>query len=88
MRKVRRAVTGLADSQLSLHGLELKIGWGKPSAVAPAVAMAVAQSGASRNVYLGNLPASTTEQDLRDDLQRFGFIDQVKIGASTRSSRR
>lgn len=35
--------------------------------------------GATRNVYLGNLDESVTEQTLRDDLCRFGPIDQVKI---------
>lgn len=48
--------------------------------MSPEVSLAVSQ-GASRNVYLGNLPPTVTEQDLRDDLQRFGLIDQVKIGA-------
>ncbi|TFY52276.1 hypothetical protein EVJ58_g10109 [Rhodofomes roseus] len=39
--------------KLSLHGQELKIGWGKPSAVPSQVALAIQQSNASRNVYLG-----------------------------------
>lgn len=34
---------------------------------------------ALRQVYLGNLPETVTEQTLRDDLSRFGPIDQVKI---------
>jgi hypothetical protein len=37
----------------------IKIGWGKPSQVPTSVALAVQQSGASRNVYLGNLPEET-----------------------------
>lgn len=66
--------------KLSLHGQELKIGWGKPSGCPPAVLMAVQQSQATRNVYvqLGQ-DDSTTEESLRDDLSRFGPIDQVKI---------
>lgn len=71
-----------ADSSVkhvSLHGQELKIGWGKPSVPPPAVVMAVQQHGASRNVYIGQLDENTTEQDLRNDLGRFGPIDQVKI---------
>ncbi|GAA5932478.1 hypothetical protein JCM3775_005930 [Rhodotorula graminis] len=67
MRKVR------------LHDHDLKIGWGKPSAVSANVLAAVQQSGATRNVYLGNLDEEVTEQTLRDDLSRFGPIDQVKI---------
>lgn len=75
MRKVR------------LHDQDLKIGWGKPSAVPPAILMAVQQSGATRNVYLGNLDESVTEQTLRDDLSRFGPIDQVKIVRGTSACR-
>ena len=65
--------------KLSLHGQELKIGWGKPSPVPSQVALAISQSNASRNVYLGGLDDGTTEEQLRDDLSRFGLIDQVKI---------
>jgi RNA recognition motif-containing protein len=65
--------------KLALHGQELKIGWGKPSAVSAQVALAISQSNASRNVYLGGLDESMTEEQLRDDLSRFGLIDQVKI---------
>ncbi|KAI0753188.1 hypothetical protein C8Q80DRAFT_1217425 [Daedaleopsis nitida] len=65
--------------KLSLHGQELKIGWGKPSPVPSQVALAIQQSNASRNVYLGGLEETTTEEQLRDDLSRFGLIDQVKI---------
>jgi len=65
--------------KLSLHGQELKIGWGKPSAVPSQVALAIQQSNASRNVYLGGLDENITEEQLRDDLSRFGLIDQVKI---------
>lgn len=64
---------------MGLHGQELKIGWGKPSPVPAQVALAISQSNASRNVYLGGLDESVTEEQLRDDLSRFGLIDQVKI---------
>jgi RNA recognition motif-containing protein len=65
--------------KLSLHGQELKIGWGKQSPVPSQVTLAIQQSNASRNVYLGGLDENTTEEQLRDDLSRFGLIDQVKI---------
>ncbi|GJN91510.1 hypothetical protein Rhopal_004533-T1 [Rhodotorula paludigena] len=65
--------------KIRLHDHDLKIGWGKPSAVMANVLAAVQQSGATRNVYIGNLDESVTEQTLRDDLSRFGPIDQVKI---------
>ncbi|MCJ1340851.1 hypothetical protein MMC09_006147 [Bachmanniomyces sp. S44760] len=65
--------------KLSIRGQDIKIGWGKPSQVPTSVALAVQQSGASRNVYLGNLPEDITEAELRDDLGKFGAIDTVKI---------
>lgn len=65
--------------KLSIRGQDIKVGWGKPSQVPTSVAVAVQQSGASRNVYLGNLPEELTEEDLREDLGKFGPIDTVKI---------
>ncbi|CEP06875.1 hypothetical protein [Parasitella parasitica] len=65
-------------SRLTVRGNELKIGWGKPSLLNPHLQWAV-QNGASRNVYLGLLDESVQEQDLRDDLSRFGHIEHIKI---------
>lgn len=65
--------------KLAIKGNDIKVGWGKPSQVPTSVALAVQQSGASRNVYLGNLPEETTEDELREDLGKFGSIDAVKI---------
>ncbi|KAK5135509.1 hypothetical protein LTR08_005144 [Meristemomyces frigidus] len=65
--------------KLSIKGQDVKVGWGKPSSVPTSVALAVQQSGASRNVYLGNLPEETMEDELREDLSKFGPIDTIKI---------
>lgn len=65
--------------KLAIRGQDIKIGWGKPSQVPSSVALAVQQSGASRNVYLGNLPAEITEEELREDLSKYGPIDTVKL---------
>lgn len=65
--------------KLSFHGKEAKIGWGKPSSISSTVMLAVKQSGATRNVYLGNLPENITEEEIREDLNKFGTIDQIKI---------
>ena len=65
--------------KLSIRGQDIKVGWGKPSQVPTSVALAVQQSGASRNVYLGNLDENVTEDELREDLSKFGPIDTVKI---------
>ena len=65
--------------KLCIRGQDVKVGWGKPSQVPTSVALAVQQSGASRNVYLGNLPETITESELGEDLGKFGPIDTVKI---------
>ncbi|KAI9897113.1 hypothetical protein N3K66_008135 [Trichothecium roseum] len=65
--------------KLCIKGQDIKVGWGKPSQVPTSVALAVQQSGASRNVYLGNLPEETTEDDIREDLGKFGAIDTIKL---------
>ena len=65
--------------KLCIKGQDIKIGWGKPSSVPTSVALAVQQSSASRNVYLGNLPEETSEDELREELSKFGPIDTVKI---------
>lgn len=65
--------------KLAIKGHDIKIGWGKPSAVPTSVALAVQQSGASRNVYLGNLSEDITEQEIREELGKFGPIDTIKM---------
>lgn len=65
--------------KLCIKGQDIKVGWGKPSQVPTTVLLAVQQSGASRNVYLGNVPEDITEDELREDLGKFGPIDTIKI---------
>ncbi|PHH84653.1 hypothetical protein CDD83_1605 [Cordyceps sp. RAO-2017] len=65
--------------KLCIKGQDIKVGWGKPSQVPTSVALAVQQSCASRNVYLGNLPEDVSEEELREDLGKFGAIDTIKI---------
>ena len=65
--------------KLAIRSQDIKVGWGKPAPVPTSVTLAVQQSGASRNVYLGNLPENVTEVELREDLGKFGPIDTVKI---------
>jgi len=65
--------------KLAIRGQDIKVGWGKPAQVPTSVSVAVQQSGASRNVYLGNLPETVSEAELREDLGKFGPIDTVKI---------
>ncbi|KAG0205612.1 hypothetical protein BGX33_007849 [Mortierella sp. NVP41] len=64
--------------KLEFAGQELRVGWGKPSPVPPQVAQAV-QQGATRNVFIGGVDDSVTEQSLRADFSQFGVIDTVKV---------
>lgn len=68
-----------AVKKLALRGQELRIGWGRESNLPTSVAIAVQYNQATRNVFIGNLADEDTEQTLRDDLARFGDIDQIKI---------
>ena len=66
-------------SGITVHNRRLKIGWGKPTGpLSPAIALAV-QSGASRNVYIGNVsdPALMNEKKIRTDLSAYGELEMV-----------
>lgn len=65
--------------KLNINGQDIKVGWGKPSQVPSSVQLAVQQSGASRNVYLGNLAPDVTEDEIRNDLSKYGAIDTIKL---------
>ncbi|KAG0228690.1 hypothetical protein B0O80DRAFT_466505 [Mortierella sp. GBAus27b] len=62
----------------SLAGRELVIGWGKDIPIPPLVLHAV-QQGATRNVFLGGIDGTITEDGLRADFSKFGDIDTIKI---------
>jgi RNA recognition motif-containing protein len=65
--------------KLTIGGQEVKIGWGKPSSISASVMLAVQQNGASRNVFLGNLPEDVTREEIEEDLGKFGAIEHVKL---------
>jgi RNA recognition motif-containing protein len=54
----------------------IKVGWGKSSALPLSVVRAV-QSGGSRNVYVGNIDDSVTEEKLKHDFSEYGDIELV-----------
>ncbi|KAI9361189.1 hypothetical protein DFJ73DRAFT_621230 [Zopfochytrium polystomum] len=57
---------------------QIRVGWGKPSRVANTIAESI-QKGATRNVFIGNVDESVTEQMLTTEFSQFGPIDRVKI---------
>lgn len=80
--------------RLHIDGRDIKIGWGKATPMDPVVGNGIANDGATRNVYIGQLNTDPsvadqvgsdpldliiTEEKLRADLQEFGQIDCVKI---------
>lgn len=68
--------------KLNINSNDIKIGWGKSNPISPTVSLAVSQDGASRNVYLGNLPDEITKEDIFDEVaSKFGGenIDTIKL---------
>jgi len=62
-----------------IHGVETKIGWGKPDpALNPAAASAQVDQNARRNLWVGNI-GHLTEDDLKNLFGKFGSIENVKI---------
>ncbi|KAG0238234.1 hypothetical protein BGW42_006514 [Actinomortierella wolfii] len=64
--------------KFTINGQEIKVGWGKASPVPSHILQAVQQN-ATRNVFIGNVDSSVTEQMLRDDMSQYGTIDTIKI---------
>jgi RNA recognition motif-containing protein len=62
---------------LMIHNRRLKIGWGKHSGALPAAIALAVSGGASRNVYIGNLDESWSEERLRQDFSEYGEIELV-----------
>ncbi|CDK25890.1 unnamed protein product [Kuraishia capsulata CBS 1993] len=70
--------------RLTIGDNDIRIGWGKPSPVAPVVMEAVSRYNATRNVYLGNLPAEffdseEAKEELLKDLEEFGTVESCKF---------
>ncbi|KAG0181751.1 hypothetical protein DFQ28_002574 [Apophysomyces sp. BC1034] len=64
--------------RLNVNGAELRVGWGKSSSIPGNIQLAL-QNGATRNVFLGSLDEAMTEQDIRENLARFGHIEHIKM---------
>eukprot|EP00842_Homolaphlyctis_polyrhiza_P001791 jgi/Hompol1/2612/HPOL_006100-RA len=61
-----------------LKNKRVKFGWGKESSLPSVIATAV-QLGASRNVYIGTIDKTVTEETLRRDFAQFGEIELINI---------
>ncbi|KAI9356098.1 hypothetical protein BD770DRAFT_109868 [Pilaira anomala] len=61
---------------IMIRGRKLRVGWGKPSSIPPAISQAINQ-GATRNIYIGGIPETLTEEKLRADFSSYGEIELV-----------
>lgn len=61
---------------LVLRGRRLRVGWGKPSSISPEVSAAILR-GATRNIYVGGIPETLTEEKLKADFSEYGEIELV-----------
>ncbi|KAI9347726.1 hypothetical protein BDR26DRAFT_799495 [Obelidium mucronatum] len=62
-----------------IKGKRVKIGWGKPAPFMPSNIFNALQKGATRNVYVGPLDATMTEQRLRTDFGEFGEVELINM---------
>ncbi|CCH42605.1 hypothetical protein BN7_2149 [Wickerhamomyces ciferrii] len=65
--------------RLTIKDNDIKIGWGKNVPLSSVVLNSIQRDGATRNVYIGNLPKTITEEQLINDLNEYGQIDTIKI---------
>lgn len=63
---------------IQFHGLAAELSWGKARPIPPDLAAAI-QNGATRNLYLGNLPESTTVEHIMSHFGGFGQIESVRV---------
>ncbi|KAI8804747.1 hypothetical protein BJ742DRAFT_775851 [Cladochytrium replicatum] len=62
-----------------VKGKRVRVSWGTRSTMLPVHIAAAVQSGASRNVYIGTIDETITEERLRRDFGSFGEIELVNI---------
>ena len=69
----------VAEYPISIHGQQVRVGRGKNNTVPAEVVQAI-NSGATRNVYIGNVDNDQlTDTQLRNDFTEFGVITSVQL---------
>jgi len=63
---------------LLLHGVAAELTWGKARPMQPELAIRI-QQGATRNLYLGNIPEGTREELVFEKFAQFGAIESVRV---------
>jgi len=64
--------------QLNIRGNDIRLGWAKSSPIAPALLEHIRQ-GATRNLFVGNVTETVTEEMLKNLFSPFGEFDSVSI---------
>jgi RNA recognition motif-containing protein len=64
--------------RFTVNGNDIKIGWGKGNHMNNTLKLQI-QNGASRNVYLGRLTESDTEDSIRAVVKKFGPIECIRL---------
>jgi RNA recognition motif-containing protein len=66
---------------LTINARRLKVGWGKHSGPLSQAQSQAIQSGASRNVYIGQITdfEKITEDKLREDFGQYGDIEMINF---------
>lgn len=65
---------------LTLHGTPIRVGWGKPEENKPDTAdITGANNPPCRNLWVGNLTAGMTEEQLRGVFAPYGSIEAIKV---------
>lgn len=73
---------------LMINNQKVRVSWGRAAShVSPAVMASIA-SGATRNVYIGNIEdfEKFTEEKLRQDFSEFGEIEQINFLPSKKAA--
>jgi RNA recognition motif-containing protein len=71
-------LTLLLSLRFVVSGCDVKVGWGKQSNIPLNIVHAV-MNGATRNVFIGNIDESVTQDYLVTEFSQFGQVDHVKI---------
>ncbi|ODQ53579.1 hypothetical protein SAICODRAFT_6839 [Saitoella complicata NRRL Y-17804] len=70
--------TNLRSNPLVIRGQEVKIGWGRSSQLSATLQSQI-EAGATRCVFLGGLEEGEGEDEIREELGRFGQVEHVRI---------
>ncbi|KAF9394492.1 hypothetical protein CPC16_011102 [Podila verticillata] len=64
---------------VTIKNRRLKVGWGQNAHALPAPVIQALSDGATRNVYVGGIDDSITEEKLREDFAEYGETELVNI---------